>query len=143
MQTIGVIGAGTMSTGIAQACVVTGLSVVMIDLDEERVTRGREAIANRLGRMLKKAKLSAADWNAALGRVRGTANYEALSSCAFIIEAATENGALELQILRQIGDVAADRERPPQRSEVRPGPSTAQDIALSSDCMMDGKVQAR
>jgi 3-hydroxybutyryl-CoA dehydrogenase len=38
-QTIGVIGAGTMGTGIAQACVVAGLSVVTIDLDEERVTR--------------------------------------------------------------------------------------------------------
>src|SRR5208282_5191146 len=121
-QTIGVIGAGTMGTGIAQACVVAGLSVGMIDLDEERVTRGREAIANGLGRMLKKAKLSAADRNAALGRVRGTANYEALSSFFFNVEAATENGALELQILRQIGDVAADTERPPQLPRYDPCP---------------------
>jgi 3-hydroxybutyryl-CoA dehydrogenase len=40
-QTIGVIGAGTMGNGIAQVCALAGLSVVMLDLDEERVTRGR------------------------------------------------------------------------------------------------------
>ena len=60
-QTIGVIGAGIMGTGIAQACVVAGLPVVMIDLDEERITRGRHAIASGLARLVEKSKLAAAD----------------------------------------------------------------------------------
>jgi 3-hydroxybutyryl-CoA dehydrogenase len=42
-QTIGVIGAGTMGSGIAQACAVVGLSVTMIDVDEAAVARGRQA----------------------------------------------------------------------------------------------------
>ena len=105
-QTIGVIGAGTMGIGIAQACVVAGLSVVMIDLDEGRITRGRDAVAKGLERMVKKAKLAAADFDAALGRLRGSTDYQALRACDFIIEAATESEALKLKILRQV-DAAA------------------------------------
>ena len=107
-QTIGVIGAGIMGTGIAQACVVAGLSVVMVDLDDERITRGRDAIASGLERLLKKSKLSAAGRDAALRRLRGTTDYAALSNCDFIIEAATENEALKLKILRQIDAAARD-----------------------------------
>lgn len=60
-QTIGVIGAGTMGTGIAQVCTLAGLSVVMMDVDEERIARGRDAVAGGLGRLFKKAKLSTAN----------------------------------------------------------------------------------
>jgi len=105
-QTIGVIGAGIMGTGIAQACVVAGLPVVMIDLDEERITRGRHAIASGLARLVEKSKLAAADRHAALERLRGATDYGTLRNCDFIIEAATENEALKLGILRQI-DAAA------------------------------------
>jgi 3-hydroxybutyryl-CoA dehydrogenase len=107
-QTVGVIGAGTMGIGIAQACVLGGLEVAMIDVDEQRVARGREAVANGLDRLVKKAKLSAADLDAALGRLRGTTDYAVLRTCDFIIEAATEEEALKLKILRQVDAVAKD-----------------------------------
>ena len=107
-QAIGVIGAGTMGTGIAQACVVAGLSVVMIDVDEDRVARGCSAVATALDRMLSKAKLSAAERDAALGRLHASTRYEALRSCDFIIEAATENEALKLAILKQADVEAKD-----------------------------------
>jgi 3-hydroxybutyryl-CoA dehydrogenase len=105
-QTIGVIGAGTMGTGIAQACVVAGLSVVTIDVDEGRIARGREAVANGLDRMVKNAKLATADFHAALGRLRSSTDYQALRACDFIIEAATENETLKLEILRQVDSAA-------------------------------------
>jgi len=105
-QTIGVIGAGTMGTGIAQVAALAGLSVAMLDVDEQRVARGREAVATGLDRLVKKAKLSAAERDAALGRVRGATDYGALRECDFNVEAATENEALKLEILRRVDAVA-------------------------------------
>jgi len=105
-QTIGVIGAGTMGAGIAQVGALSGLSVVMLDVDEKRVAKGRDAIAGGLERLVKKEKLSAAERDAALGRLRGTTDYGALGEGDFIVEAATEDEALKLKILRQV-DAAA------------------------------------
>jgi 3-hydroxybutyryl-CoA dehydrogenase len=102
MQTIGVIGAGTMGSGIAQACAVVGLSVMMIDVDEAAVARGRSAVSSSLDRLVKKEKLSAADKEAALRRIDGTTDYGALGNCDFVIEAATENEALKVKILKQV-----------------------------------------
>jgi 3-hydroxybutyryl-CoA dehydrogenase len=78
----------------------------MLDVDEKRVAKGREAIAAGLERLVKKEKLSAADRDAALGRLRGATDYGALGDCEFVIEAATEDEALKLKILRQV-DAAA------------------------------------
>jgi len=105
-QTIGVIGAGTMGNGIAQVCALAGMSVVMLDVDEKRVARGREAIASGLERLVMKTKLSAAERDAALGRLRGATDYGALGDAGMIIEAATEDEALKIKILRQADAVA-------------------------------------
>ncbi len=107
-QTIGVIGAGTMGAGIAQGCVLAGLSVAMIDVDEERIARARNAISDGIDRMLKKAAAPAVDRRAALDRLRGTTDYEALRGCDLIIEAATENEALKVGILQRMDAVAPD-----------------------------------
>jgi 3-hydroxybutyryl-CoA dehydrogenase len=106
LQTIGVIGAGTMGSGIAQACAVVGLSVTMIDVDEAAVARGRNAVSSSLDRLVKKAKLSAADKDAALNCIDGTTDYGALRKCDFVIEAATENEAMKVKILKQVDEVA-------------------------------------
>jgi 3-hydroxybutyryl-CoA dehydrogenase len=102
LQTIGVIGAGTMGSGIAQACAVVGLSVTMIDVDEAAVARGRDAVSSSLDRLVKKEKLSAADKEAALNCIAGTTDYGALRKCDFVIEAATENETLKMKILKQV-----------------------------------------
>jgi 3-hydroxybutyryl-CoA dehydrogenase len=106
LQTIGVIGAGTMGSGIAQACAVVGLSVTMIDVDEAAVARGRSAVSSSLDRLVKKEKLSAADREAALNCIDGTTDYGALRKCDFVIEAATENEAMKVKILKQVDEVA-------------------------------------
>ena len=106
LQTIGVIGAGTMGSGIAQACAVVGLSVTMIDVDEAAVARGRNAVSSSLDRLVKKEKLSAADKEAALKCIDGTTDYGALRKCDFVIEAATENEAVKVKILKQVDEFA-------------------------------------
>jgi 3-hydroxybutyryl-CoA dehydrogenase len=105
-QAIGVIGAGTMGNGIAQACAVAGLSVSMIDVDDAALARARNAVSASLDRLVKKEKLSAADKVAALARVEGTTDYGALAGCDFVIEAATESEPLKLRILKQVDDIA-------------------------------------
>jgi 3-hydroxybutyryl-CoA dehydrogenase len=106
IQRVGVIGAGTMGKGIAQACAVAGLDVVMIDVAETAVMRGITTISGSLDRLVKKEKLTAADKDAALLRVKGSTVYDDLSACDLVIEAATENLELKLSILRRIDGLA-------------------------------------
>jgi len=60
-----------MGSGSAQVCALSGLSVSMLDADEQRVAHGHDAVAGGLERLVKKAKLSAAQRDAALGHLRG------------------------------------------------------------------------
>jgi 3-hydroxybutyryl-CoA dehydrogenase len=106
-HTIGVIGAGTMGAGIAQGCVVAGLPVVMIDVDEARIARARNAISDGIERMLKKTAPPVGDRGAALDRLRGTTDYDGLRGCDFIGEATTENEVLKAAILQRIDAVAS------------------------------------
>ncbi len=98
----GVIGAGTMGNGIAQACATAGVPVVMLDIDQRAVDRGLAAIGGSLDRLVKKEKLTVADKDAALGHVRTTTSYDDLADCDLVIEAAPENLELKLRILRDI-----------------------------------------
>jgi 3-hydroxybutyryl-CoA dehydrogenase len=102
LQTIGVIGAGTMGTGIAQVCALADLPVVLVDVDQTRIAHGRDVVAGGFDRLVGKAKLSVADRDAALGRLRGTTDYGALRDCDLVIEAATENDGLKSRILQQV-----------------------------------------
>jgi 3-hydroxybutyryl-CoA dehydrogenase len=102
ITTVGIVGAGTMGNGIAQACATCGIRVVMVDINEAAVQRGLGTVSASLDRLIKKDKISAADKDAALGRIQGSTNYDDLKSAQLVIEAATENEALKLKILAQL-----------------------------------------
>jgi len=102
IQRIGVIGAGTMGSGIAQICAAAGLSVAMVDISDAAVERGLATIDGSLERLVKKDKLSAKEKAAALQRIRGTVGYQDLQDCDLVIEAATENLEIKLRILREL-----------------------------------------
>jgi len=102
IQTVGIIGAGTMGNGIAQACAVSGLQVVMVDISEAAVQKGIATVAGSLDRLIKKEKITAADKEAALARIQGSTSYEDLKKAQIVIEAATENHELKVKILKQI-----------------------------------------
>jgi 3-hydroxybutyryl-CoA dehydrogenase len=103
IEIVGVIGAGTMGNGIAQVCAAAGLQVVMTDISEAAVQRGLATVGSSLERLVKKEKMSAADREAALGRIIGTTDRAKLSACDLVIEAATENEELKLKILKELG----------------------------------------
>jgi 3-hydroxybutyryl-CoA dehydrogenase len=106
LQRVGIVGAGTMGNGIAQACAVAGLDCVMIDVAETAVMRGLATITGSLDRLVKKERIAAADKDAALLRIKGSTVYDDLVTCDLIIEAATENLEVKLRIIRQIDGLA-------------------------------------
>lgn len=102
IQTIGVIGSGTMGNGIAQACASSGFQVIMIDINEAALQKGLATIAASLDRLIKKDKLTEAEKAAALARIQTSTQYEALKPAQLVIEAATENEPLKVKILQQL-----------------------------------------
>lgn len=106
IQIVGIIGAGTMGNGIAQACAVSGVNAIMLDINEAAVERGIKTIAGSLDRLIKKEKLTEAGKAQALSMIRGTTSMADLKDADFIIEAATENAELKKKILKDIDAVA-------------------------------------
>nr|WP_319566624.1 3-hydroxybutyryl-CoA dehydrogenase [uncultured Rhodoferax sp.] len=107
ITTVGIVGAGTMGNGIAQACAVSGLNVVMVDISEAAVAKGIATVSGSLDRLLKKEKISAADKEAALARIKGSTHYGDLNSAQLVIEAATENYDLKVKIVKQLDEMLA------------------------------------
>ena len=102
ISTVGIVGAGTMGNGIAQACAVRGIRVVMVDINEAAVQRGLTTVSSSLDRLLRKEKITEADKQAALSRIHGSTDYNDLSAAQLVIEAATENEPLKHKILAQL-----------------------------------------
>jgi 3-hydroxybutyryl-CoA dehydrogenase len=107
ISVVGIIGAGTMGNGIAQACAVAGLNVVMVDVAEAAVAKGIATVSGSLDRLLKKEKISPEDKAAAMSRIKGSTNYDDLKSAQLVIEAATENYDLKVKILKQLDALLA------------------------------------
>ncbi|MFN0162259.1 MAG: 3-hydroxybutyryl-CoA dehydrogenase [Burkholderiales bacterium] len=104
--TIGIVGAGTMGNGIAQICAVSGIEVLMLDVNESAIERGIKTVAGSLDRLIRKEKMSEAEKSAALGRIKGTTVMQDLAAADFVIEAATENESLKRKILAELGAIA-------------------------------------
>ena len=104
---VGIIGAGTMGNGIAQACAVAGIPVVMVDISEAAVAKGIATVSGSLDRLLRKEKITEADKLAALSKIQGSTQYEDLMSADLVIEAATENQDLKVKILKQLDALLA------------------------------------
>ena len=107
ITTVGIIGAGTMGNGIAQACAVAGINVVMVDISDASVAKGIATVSGSLDRLVKKEKITAADKDAAMVRIKGSTSYDDLKVAQLVIEAATENFDLKVKILKQIDALVA------------------------------------
>ena len=102
IETLGIIGAGTMGNGIAQICAGAGLRVTMVDISDAAVARGLAAVGSSLDRLVKKEKMTAADKDMTLSRIASTTDKARLSACDLVIEAATENEELKVKILKDL-----------------------------------------
>ncbi len=102
MRRVGVVGAGQMGNGIAHVAALAGLDVLLLDAKPEAVTRALGTIEKNMDRQVGKALISAADKEAALGRIRPAADYAAFAPCDIVIEAATEKEDIKKAIFRSL-----------------------------------------
>ena len=103
---VGIVGAGTMGNGIAQAFSVAGINVTMTDIPDSATQRGLSTICGSLDRLIKKDKLTAEQKAAALALIATSTDTASLGGCDLIVEAATENEALKIKIFRQLDELA-------------------------------------
>lgn len=108
IETIAVIGAGTMGHGIAQVAAASGFRVLLSDVDSDSLTRGLATIEGNLARGIQRGKLTEEDRDRALQQIHGTTNLAECAAGDLIIEATPEKLDLKREVLRQLEN-AADR----------------------------------
>ncbi len=102
LRRIGIIGAGQMGGGIAHVCALAGIDVVVIDINEEALQRGRQAIERNLSRQVARGTIREEDKNAALGRIQMGLDYALFADCGMVIEAATEKEEIKREIFKKL-----------------------------------------
>ena len=102
VQTIAVVGAGTMGTGIAQVAAATGFRVILIDVDQKALRKAMEHCGSGYDRLVAKGQMSPEAKQAALGLIATGTDYVALTSADLVIEAATENADVKIGILQAV-----------------------------------------
>jgi len=105
LRRIGVIGAGQMGGGIAHVCALAGFEIVVTDISEEALQRGREAIDRNLSRQVSRGKIREEDKDAALGRIHMGLDYALFGDCDMVIEAATEKEEIKREIFKKLTPV--------------------------------------
>jgi len=102
IKTIGVVGAGQMGSGIVQVAAHSGFSVVMSDIADSFVQKGLGAISKNLGKMVEKGKIPPQKKEEIMGRIKGTIQVKDMAETDFVVEAATENESLKLNIFKEL-----------------------------------------
>jgi 3-hydroxybutyryl-CoA dehydrogenase len=105
IDTIGVVGAGTMGNGIAQVCATAGYDVVMRDIEPEFVERGFDSIEDSLSRFVRKEKLTEEEADAVADRITGTTDLADLAETDLVVEAAVEKMAIKKDIFADLDEV--------------------------------------
>ena len=102
IQKVGVVGAGTMGNGIAHVFARAGFDVVLCDVEKSFLERALGTIAKNLDREVARSKITAADRDAALGRIQAVTDRARLAACDFVVEAATEKFEIKTGIFREL-----------------------------------------
>ncbi|WP_136602487.1 3-hydroxyacyl-CoA dehydrogenase family protein [Salinigranum halophilum] len=105
VQTVGIVGAGTMGNGIAQVAATAGYDVVMRDIESEFVERGFDSIDSSLSRLVEKERLTQAEADAARDRITGTTAFDDLAAADLVVEAAVENMDVKKDIFADLADL--------------------------------------
>src|SRR5215207_6247727 len=103
IEHVGIIGFGLMGGGIAQVCAVHGYDVAVLDVDQDRVGRGHDAIRARMERDVSRGRMTGDTCERALGRITGTTSYAELAGCDLVIEAAVEDVAAKREVFKRLG----------------------------------------
>ena len=102
LRRIGIVGAGQMGGGIAHVCALAGIDVVVVDINEEALLRGRQAIERNLARQVARGTIREEDKDAALARIQMGLDYALFAECGMVIEAATEKEEIKREIFKKL-----------------------------------------
>ncbi len=102
IKRVGVVGCGLMGSGISQVCAQSGYQVVVSEINDELLNKGLASISLFLTRNVKKGRVSQAEKDATLARIKGTTNIKDFGDCDLIIEAAIENMDVKKKIFAEL-----------------------------------------
>jgi 3-hydroxybutyryl-CoA dehydrogenase len=105
VQQVGVVGTGTMATGIIEVFAKAGHEVVFVARSDERVASVQAALSRSLEKSVQRGRLSEADRDAALGRVRGTTALDDLAAVDLVVEAVIEDLAVKTALFANLGEI--------------------------------------
>jgi len=106
-QTIGVVGAGTMGSGIAQVAARAGFAVVLRDINDQLVQRGLKAIEKSLQREIEKERLTGAERESLQSRIKPTTDLDSLGNATLVIEAVTEDLGVKVDLFRKLDEITS------------------------------------
>jgi 3-hydroxybutyryl-CoA dehydrogenase len=104
---VGVVGCGLMGSGIVQISAQAGFPVTVIEANQELLDRGLAGLRKNLEALVAKARMGAADRDAALGRIRGATRLDELRDSDLVIEAITENQTLKNETFASLDRICA------------------------------------
>jgi 3-hydroxybutyryl-CoA dehydrogenase len=134
INTIGVVGAGQMGGGIAQVALMAGFRVLLNDISDAFLTKGRANIEKGLEILVRKEKIAAADREKMLGNLVATTNLSDFSACDFAVEAATERQELKHTLFRKLDEAV------PQDKILATNTSSISITGIASVTRRPGKV---
>ena len=105
MKHIGVIGAGTMGSGISQVSALHGFHVTLVDLEEQILHQGIKSIQKGLKRQVKKEKISLEVMSSTLDRISTSTSLHSLSGADFVIEAASEHKETKMNLFQKLDSI--------------------------------------
>lgn len=105
IERVGVVGAGLMGSGIAEVSARAGLDVTVVEVDAGALEAGQRRIGHSFDRGVKAGKISAADRDAAVGRIRFTTTLDDLADRDLVVEAVAEVEALKLDVFAQLDKI--------------------------------------
>ncbi|MDH7513280.1 MAG: 3-hydroxybutyryl-CoA dehydrogenase [Clostridiales bacterium] len=106
IKTIGIVGAGTMGSGIAQVAAASGFSVLLNDIDQSYLDRALKGIDKSLAKLIEKGKITE-DKAAILSRIKPTINLDDLKAADFVVEAVFEDFDVKKKVLTALDKILA------------------------------------
>jgi 3-hydroxybutyryl-CoA dehydrogenase len=109
IESLAIVGAGFMGSGIAETAAVAGMPVIVRDVDEESLGRAGERLEASLGRAVRGGKLDQAQASAVRDRIELTTNLDAIAAADLVIEAVPEHERLKIEVMQAIDSVVSEQ----------------------------------
>jgi len=105
IKKVGVLGCGLMGSGIAQISAQAGYDTVVVEVEQKFLDKGMSGIDKSLGKFVEKGKLSAADKDSCMNRLKGSTSLQDLAECDIVVEAITENPKVKKETYAAIDSI--------------------------------------